>query len=44
MSKTEQKNNVNSKIQPKKKGEKLLLHACCGPCSLQPYEILKNAG
>ena len=44
MSKTEQKNNVNSKIQPKKKGEKLLLHACCGPCSLEPYRILKEQG
>lgn len=23
---------------------KLLLHACCGPCSIMPFEILKDAG
>ena len=23
---------------------KLLLHACCGPCSLEPTRLLKAAG
>lgn len=44
MAKLVQENNSDEKIKPARSGEKLLLHACCGPCSLQPYEILKNAG
>lgn len=34
----------NSSINPPNKNEELLLHACCGPCSLEPYRILNDAG
>ena len=32
------------KIDPPVAGERLVLHACCGPCSLQPFKILRDAG
>lgn len=35
---------IPNTIKTNKIGEKLLLHACCAPCSLKPYEILNNAG
>lgn len=45
MYKTYKKNIEDLKnIQAKTKGEKLLLHVCCAPCSLEPYKIFKEAG
>ena len=37
-------NLENLSIKPDTVNEKLLLHACCGPCALEPYRILKEAG
>lgn len=37
-------NDIVTIIKPNNKGDKLLLHACCGPCSLEPYRLLKDAG
>lgn len=31
-------------ILPPNKNTKLLLHVCCGPCALEPYRLLKQAG
>lgn len=36
------KNNCD--VCPPNKNEKILLHACCGPCSLEPFKILNDAG
>lgn len=42
--KTNQNNSCNveeiSYIKPRVKGEKILLHSCCAPCTLEPYRIL----
>ncbi|MCD8316563.1 MAG: epoxyqueuosine reductase QueH, partial [Eggerthellaceae bacterium] len=29
---------------PDKKRPKILLHACCGPCSLEPVRLLRERG
>lgn len=36
--------NFNKQIIPANKNEKIILHACCAPCCIEPYKILKDAG
>ncbi|MFR1166742.1 MAG: epoxyqueuosine reductase QueH, partial [Adlercreutzia equolifaciens] len=36
---------TDSAMQPAPENEdRLLLHACCGPCSLEPVRILRSEG
>ena len=37
-------NEIATQIDAPQSGERLVLHACCGPCTLEPYKILRDAG